>query len=259
MVLTPYGTLWQVHNYDTAAGDPEQIYKRWEQASVTRDHQGELVLGLHYVNPHKFAKGSWEFAALTILNDGEYQNGLFRLSHWLSKAKRIASIEQLVEFVQGLHATTEILEQVFARDAITYPDYDVRKNAAVARMHFHTGLEVLVSVVNGENKSPPVRRLQSNRLFMELKDQGLLLHVQEARDVALEVIGGLLPEMRARSDPHLDAFLEFVEKHSTNRVDGENLPTAPAMNQQVVAEKQPAAAKRKRRAKASRAKKSKRT
>lgn len=210
------------------------------------------------MNPHTFAKGSWEFAALTIVNDGEYQNGLFRLSHWLSKAKRITRLEHLVEFVHGLHVTMQVLEQVVvARDASTYPEFDVRKNAAVARMRFHTGLEVLVSVMSEENQFVAMRNLQSNKLFVELKDRGVLSNVQQARDVALEVVGGLLHELRARSDPHLDAFREFVEKHNNNNIVGSgDLQQASALHQQAPG-KQPSAKrkKRKRRAKANATKK----
>lgn len=163
--------------------------------------------------------------AATIWNDAKYQAGLHRLSHWLNAAESVKTIDQLVAFVHGLHATTQTLDSVTATmrssGAITYPEYDVKKNAAVARMRFQMGLDVLASIVveaagggGGGTKAASFRgsQQQSQLLLEELKED-VLPNVAHLRETAVREVLAFLPDLESRNDPHLDAFHEFLDKY----------------------------------------------
>lgn len=245
--LTPHGAVWHV---SPGTADPGMLYKRWEAAPVTLRSSLERS---HHTR-HAFPRGSWEFAALKIEVDGEYQAALFRLDHWLGRFKSTADLDALVAFVHGMHTTTLALDDVVARalepstvthavgtladgDAMTsYPAFDVKKNAAVARMRLQAGLEVLEVIVRGGKRTA---RKHNTKLFAELVDE-LLPQMRELRETALAAVTALLPEMRTRSDQHVGAFVEFVRQYndrSTNTGNGDTRSTKTRTTHDIGASK----------------------
>lgn len=163
------------------------------------------------------SRGSWEFVALKVEVDGEYQASLFRFEYWLSRtARATTNLNSLVAFVHGTHTATLALERVVARSVdgalLTYPIFDARKNAVVARMRFQAGLEVLDKVIRS-GKRPSHAAVRGSRRSRKVFDE-LLPRVHELRESALAAVIALLPEMRVRSDEHVDAFVAFFHQHS---------------------------------------------
>lgn len=242
VLLTPHGAVWQVHSTAEAHG----LFERWERSSQAQSAMESLdphtqtlhsatsttMLTPAMTTTRMFAEGSWEFAAQTIVNDGAYQAALFRLGHWLSEAKRIRDVEALAAFVLGMHhvvqalaaatqafevapvythTTTSSSSSKYARDAtsaISYPAYDVQKNAAVARMRLQTGLEVLVSL-HRDSKTP-----RSSKALDALA-ASVFPHSRSLREQAIDAVRELLPVMRARDDEHIGVFSDFLDSHSS--------------------------------------------
>ncbi|TYZ59642.1 hypothetical protein PybrP1_003756 [[Pythium] brassicae (nom. inval.)] len=264
--LTPYGALWRVH---PEMDDPEKLFKRWEAALARNLLQPRLgaVTSAHTSQDSArrdtqltFPRGSWEFVALKIAVDGEYQAALFRLEHWLGRATGATKdLNSLVAFVLGTHTATLALDRVVARATprslgegddgalITYPIFDARKNAVVARMRFQAGLEVLDKVVRSAKRPgrAVVRSSSGRKLFVELVDE-LLPRIHELRQAALVAVAALLPELRARSDEHVDAFIGFVRQHSTPKSERDEDEFGESYSKRVAARAKKATKKSKR-------------
>jgi len=105
----------------------------------------------------KYVKGSWEYAAVSVANDGRYQAALGFLTYGLEIGKQVGSRPELLgNFVNSLWRSSDILyglvEQRFgmaldeeggcAKPPLSFPTTDLTKNAALSFMKLFTAVDV---------------------------------------------------------------------------------------------------------------------
>lgn len=205
-MLAPHGILWQVRQQATAFSEWETI------VSKSREHAWQALQIQASNMANSIPVGSWTFVAFSIVHDGIYQAALYRLSHWLAIGKTLKDATSLARYVYGLHESLDALLSLPLQSpsrSITYPMYDVQKNAALAAMRFQTALSILVSIVDTQQQLPVSIVLdKSIRETLQKLVQNSDLWKEMSADAVLRV----LPEMHARQDPDRDVFQDFVDR-----------------------------------------------
>ncbi|KAF1331510.1 hypothetical protein FI667_g4206, partial [Globisporangium splendens] len=173
--LTPFGALWQVHAA-AATLSPDTLFERWNQ------QQQHIHVPAVLKDPLRL-----------LLCKRKLGAALHRLSHWIGAASKIKTIDQLVAFVHGLHQAMQALDSVMTTidampGAITYPEFDVSENAALACMRFQVGLEVLVSMIDDSSSATLQHKVESNTQLLEELTANVFPFVTRLREKAVNDI-----------------------------------------------------------------------
>jgi hypothetical protein len=139
-ILVPHGVLYRVMRAEGTL-DPADYHKE------TLAELGKLPRWAE-VSVDKYRKGSWEYAALSVVNDGSYQAGLGFLTYALEMGKHLAQAPEILpRYCSLLRRTSDILyDLVLQRGNIetplSYSNVDLRKNAALAWTQYYQSLQV---------------------------------------------------------------------------------------------------------------------
>jgi len=156
----------------------------------------------------QFQAGTWEFAALSVVNDASYHVGMALLTFAMSqqKALKADNLGLLVLLVDRLHVASELLTATYAFALrgrggylLSSPVFDVCKNAALAWMrlvHLQSMLvdfrqNVLAALAGDDGQAYA-------RLFL-LREETIMGQV---------AVGAGLLESQTRAAQHITAFLQ---------------------------------------------------
>ena len=107
----------------------------------------------------KYVRGSWEYACMSVVNDGKYQAGLGFLTYGLEVSKHVGARPELLETYVGLMQTSsgilfglveermgaaEIRQKAadVSRPPLSFSIADLTKNAALSLMKFYQSQDV---------------------------------------------------------------------------------------------------------------------
>lgn len=207
LILIPHGAAWRVlKRRDEQPSSSLSHFNSWRKSAGT---QAKLLLQLSSSEVvQEVPRGSWELVSATISTDAVYQSALFALTYWLNTGPSIVQAgrdksEMLVamgQYVSGLQFSATILDEVKRRvdvsATLTYPRYDMHKNAALAAMQVFAVSRALDNARAMIGQVEPGSKMKKSKQAKKLRAQ----------------IARLLVEMRARNDPHSGAFQAFIDQ-----------------------------------------------
>lgn len=229
LALMPYGLVYRVVAVDL----PGSV--ALHNSSLTQLHSLQNSLqtnsaGINFLSTGRifdqFVAGTWEFAALSVVNDARYHVGMAMLTYSMSQQKAIGgekdSLGLLAVLVDRLDQSAKLLTEtyMFAKQGrggtlLSSPVYDVCKNTALAWIRHEQLLRMAV-----EFKAPLQEALTTGDAGRYFK--GLLMNPRLMDDG--DVVSNVgLARVRERAIKHIGEFLRIYPQDRDAAVFGDVL------------------------------------
>lgn len=229
LALMPYGLVYRVVAVDlpgsVALHNSSLTQLRSLQTSLQTNSAGINFLSAGRIF-EQFVAGTWEFAALSVVNDARYHVGMAMLTYSMNQQKAIGrekdSLGLLAVLVDRLDQSATLLAETykFAKQGrggtlLSSPVYDVCKNTALAWMRHEQLLRMAV-----EFKEPLQEALASGDAGRYFKR--LLINPRLMDDGNVVSIVGLA-RVRERAVKHIGEFLRTYPQDRDAAVFGDVL------------------------------------